>query len=59
MFCYDYEFWILKNRILLSKASCDCPERVTDVHDDITYLHKCPGENDFNHRNLGEILISK
>lgn len=43
----------------LPKASCDCPERVTEVHDDITYLRNCPGENDFNHRNLVEILISK
>ena len=43
----------------LSNAPCDCPERVIEVHCNITNLHNCSGENDFYHKSLEEVLISR
>ena len=55
----DHEFRILKNRMLPFQCTCDWPERVTEIHGNITNLHNYPGENDFNYRSLGEVLLSK
>lgn len=48
-----------RTRCCLSRSPRDWPERVTDVHDKITDLHNCPGQIDFNHKGLGEMLISR
>lgn len=40
-------------------APCDWSERVSEVHENITYLHNCPKGNDFNHKSQGEMLISR
>lgn len=40
----------------LSNIPSDWPKRVTEVHNNITYLYNCPGENVFNHKSLKKIL---
>lgn len=55
----DHKFRILTTGCSLPNTPRDWPERVTAVHDNITNLHTCPGENDFNHKSLGKRLISR
>ena len=44
--------------MLFSNAPCEEPEGVTIVQDNIANLHNSFGENDFNHKSLGEMLIA-